>query len=276
MTTAIATPNAFEWYPFNTPDRSGREVQASQSLRLAAVSEVSKDITLHTKEGDTVTLSMDRETVAVYGRDARMSVHQQFAVSDDSERFAYEGTRAETREWFGFEASQEISVTVEGDLSREEMRDIRKALRRIDRLIGKSFGPQAHGRRGHGSAGLSRLDTLAGIEVDVRQSRTILAAHSSTIATVSYGPDGQAAESLVHPAEPVVPAWQTVADEATAIVEETGIEPEHFVDPLRDLFGHWARKMKHRRSPFHPMIKMMEARVMDRLPSPEGNGLRQA
>jgi hypothetical protein len=276
MTTAIATPIAFEWYPFNTPDLSGREIQASQSLRLAAVSEVSKDITLRTREGDTVTLSMDRETVAVYGRDARMAIDQQYAVTADGDHFAHDHVAAETREWFGFEASQEISVTVEGDLSREEMRDIRKALHRIDRLIGKSFGPQTAGRQGHGSAGLSGLDTLAGIEVDVRQSRTILAAQSSSIATLSYGPDGQAAESLVHPEEPVVPAWQAVADEATAIVEETGIAPERFVDPLRDLFGHWAREMKHRRSPFHPMLKMMEARVMGRLPSWEGNGLHQA
>ena len=61
-----------------------------------------------------------------------------------------------------------------------------------------------------------------------------------------------------------------------AMIRETGIEPERFVDPLRDLFGHWARKMKHRRSPFHPMLKMMEARVMGRLPSPEGNGLHRA
>lgn len=112
--------------------------------------------------------------------------------------------------------------------------------------------------------------------MDVRQSRTILAAQSSKISALSYGTDGQAAESLVQPEEPVVPAWQTVADEATDIMDETGIKPECFVDPLRDLFGHWARKMKDRRSPFHQMIKMMEARVMDRLQSSEGNGLRQA
>lgn len=274
MTTAVATPNTYEWYPFNTPDRSGREVQAAQSLRLAAVSEVSKDITLRTREGDTVTLSMDRETVAVYGRDARMTVDQQYAVNADGDHFVQDRVAAETREWFGFEASQEISVTIEGDLSREEMRDIRKALRRIDRLIGKSFGPQTPGRQGHGPAGLSRLDTLAGIEVDIRQSRTILAAQSSAIATLSYGADGQTAESLVQPGEPVVPEWQAAADEAAAIVEETGIAPERFVDPLRDLFGHWAWKMKHRRSPFHPMLRMMEARVTDHLKSLQGNSWR--
>jgi hypothetical protein len=270
MTAAIATPNALELYPFNTPDRSGREIQASQRLRLAAVSEVSKNITLHTREGDTVTLSMDREIVAVYGRDARLAIDRQYAMTPDGDHFDHDRVAAETREWFGFEASQEISVTVEGDLSREEMRDIRKALRRIDRLIGKSFDPEAAGRQGHGSAGLSRLDTVAGIEVDVRQSRTILAAQSSAVATLSYGTDGQATESLVQPEEPAVPAWQTVADDATEIVEETGIAPERFVDPLRDLFGHWARKMKHRRSPFHPMIKMMETRVMDHLKSLQG------
>jgi len=274
MTAAIASPNAFELFPSNSPALSGREVQASQSLRLAAVSEISKDITLYTKEGDTVTLSMDRETVAVYGRDARMAIDQQYAVNADGDHFAHEGVDAETREWFGFESSQEISVTVEGDLSREEMRDIRKALRRIDRLIGKSFGPEGAGRRGHGSAGLSRLDTLSGIEVDVRQSRTILAAQSSMISTLSYGTDGRAAESLIEPNAPPVPAWQAVADEAAGIVEETGIDPERFVDPLRDLFGHWARKMKHRRSPFHPMLKMMESRVMDELKSLQGNDWR--
>ena len=144
MTAAIASPNTRELYPFTPSRLSGQELQASQSLRLAAVSEVSQDITLHTREGDTVTLSMDRETVAVYGRDARMSIDQQYAVSTDGGQFAQEHMTSETQEWFGLESSQEITVTVEGDLSREEMRDIRKALRRIDRLIGKSFGPEPH------------------------------------------------------------------------------------------------------------------------------------
>lgn len=271
MTTAIASPNTLEMYPFTPSSLSGQEFQVSQSLRLAAVSEVSKDITLHTKEGDTVTLSMERETVAVYGRDARMSIDQQYAVAADGEQFAQERMATETQAWFGLESSQEITLTVEGDLSREEMRDIRKALRRIDRLIGKSFGPEAAGRRGHRPKSLARLDTLAGIEVNVRQSQMIMAAQSTSLSALTYGANGQTAENPAQPLETTVPAWQAVADETAGIVEKTGIDPERFVDPLRDLFGHWARKMNRRHSAFNQILKMMESAVMNRLEPFAGN-----
>jgi hypothetical protein len=271
MTAAIASPNTLELYPFTPSSLSGQEFQASRSVRLAAVSEVSQDITLHTKEGDTVTLSMDRETVAVYGRDARMSIGQQYAVSADGEQFVQEHMATETQAWFGLESSQEITLTVEGDLSREEMRDIRKALRRIDRLIGKSFGSDPAGRRGHRPAGLARLDTLSGIELDVRQSQTIMAAQSTRLSALTYGADRQSNENPAQPLETSVPEWQAVADEAAGIVEETGIDPERFVDPLRDLFGHWTRKMNRRHSAFKQILKMMESAVMNRLEPFAGN-----
>lgn len=271
MTAAIASPNTLELYPFTPSSLSGQEFQASQSVRLAAVSEVSRDITLHTKEGDTVTLSMDRKTVAVYGRNARMSIGQQYAVSADGEQFEQEHMASETQAWFGLESSREITLTVEGDLSREEMRDIRKALRRIDRLIGKSFEPEADGRRGHRPGGLARLDTLSGIEVDVRQSQTIMAAQFTSLSALTYGADRQTTENPAQPLETKVPAWQAVADEAAGIVEKTGIDPEHFVDPLRDLFGHWTRKMNRRHSAFKQILKMMESAVMNRLEPFAGN-----
>lgn len=275
MTIAIASPNTLELYPFTPSSLSGQALQASQSLRLASVSEVSRDITLHTQEGDTVTLSMDRETVAVYGRDARMSIDQQYAVNADGEQFAQQHVSTETQEWFGLESSRELTLTVEGDLSREEIRDIRSALRRIDRLIGKSFKPEAAGRRGHRPTGPARLDTLAGIEVDVRQSRMIMAAQSTSLSALTYGVNGQTTENPAQPLEATAPAWQAVADETAAIVEDTGIDPERFVDPLHDLFGHWARKMNRRHSAFHQMVKMMASAVMHRLGPFAGNETTQ-
>jgi hypothetical protein len=265
MTIAIASPNTLELYPFTPSSLSGQELQASQSLRLASVSEVSQDITLHTKEGDTVTLAMDRETVAVYGRDARMSIDQQYAVNADGEQFAQQHVVTETQEWFGLESSRELTLTVEGDLSREEIRDIRKALRRIDRLISKSFKPEADGRRGHRPAGLARLDTLSGIEVDVQQSRMIMVAQTTSLSALTYGANGQTTENPAQPWETTAPAWQAVADETAAIVAETGIDSERFVEPLRDLFSHWARKMNRRHSVYHQMVRMMESAVMHRL-----------
>lgn len=270
MTSPIASPNIPELYSFSPFHLSGQEVEASRSLRLAAVSEVSQNITLHTMEGDTVTLSMDRETVAVYGRDARLSVQHQLAHTADGDQLAHQRLSADTREWFGLESSREITVAVEGDLSREEMRDIRKALRRIDRLIGKSFGPEAGQRRGRGAAGLARLDTLAGIEVNVVQSRTIMAAQSTSLSALTYGIDGLTTEAPDRPVGNTVPEWQAAADEASAIVEETGIAPEHFMEPLRDLFGHWARKMNRRHSAMHQMLEMMASAVLNRMETAAG------
>lgn len=270
MTPPIASPNTPELYSFSPFHLSGQEVEATRSLRLAAVSNVSQDITLHTREGDTVTLSMDRETVAVYGRDARMSAQYQLAQTSDGEQSAHQRLTADTREWFGLESTREITVAVEGELSREEMRDIRKALRRIDRLIGKSFGPEADKPQGRGSAGLERLDTLAGIEVNVARSRTIMAAQSTSLSALTYGADRRTTETPSQPVENAVPPWQTAADEASAIVEESGVEQKHFVEPLRDLFGHWARRMNRRHSAMHQMIEKMAAAVFNRMETNAG------
>ena len=107
-------------------------------------------------------------------------------------------------------------------------------------------------------------------------SWTIMAARSTSLSALTYGADRQTAAHPAQPLEKTVPAWQAAADETVAIVKETGIDPAHFVDPLRDLFGHWTRKMDRRHSAFNPMLKMMASAVMHRLELFTGNGVVQA
>jgi len=265
MTAAIATPHTLASYPFPPTRLAGREIEATQSLRLAAVSESSQDIVLQTKEGDTVTLSMDRETVAVYGRDARLAINQQYWANTEGDLLAEEHLAGEHQEWFGLETTREISLSIEGDLSRDEMRDIRKALHRIDRLIGRSFGTAS----GHGmptrQAGLAGLDTLAGVEVDIQHSRTIVASRAMSVSSTTYGADGRTAAVPEQPSGSAAPLWQAAADEATGIVEETGIDPDHFIDPLGGLFDHWRQSMPPKAGISRKLLEMMAATVMDRL-----------
>lgn len=265
MTAAIAPPHTLESYPCPPTRLAGREIEAARSLRLAAVSESSQDIVLHTKEGDTVTLSMDRETVAVYGRDARVAISQRYRANDEGDHSAEERLAGESQEWFGLQTTRDISLSIEGDLSEDEMRDIRKALHRIDGLIGRSLGTFSGHGMGTRQAGLAGLDTLSGIEVDIQNSRTILAARSMNIAATTYNADGRTLAVPDHPTESPAPLWQAAADEAAGIVEETGIDPAHFKDPLHDLFENWAQQMNGRRSAFHPLLEMMASSVMERL-----------
>jgi len=261
MTATIAPPNHHEPYPWAPSHYAGQEIGISRSLGLAAVSETSQDITLHTKEGDTVTLSMNRETVAVYGRDARLSVRRYGGQNHEGDRFYSGRSAAETTEWFGLETSAERTISIDGDLSREEMRDIRKALGRIDRLIHGHYGSAADRH----AAGLARLDTLSGVEVDVRRSWTMMASRSTGIASLTVGSDAQPAILPEKNGDAEVPAWQPPAEEAIGIVEETGIDPAHFIDPLRDLFSRWTDRLRRHQRALEESLLMMEGAIRHHL-----------
>jgi hypothetical protein len=263
MTTAVTSPHTLELPSFSTSGLTGREIQASERLRMAAVTEHGQDIVLHTKEGDTVTLSLERKTVAVYGRDARLSLQRYAAVDDGGRQAAVGDLAAESREWFGFEDRREFALSIEGDLNRNEVRDIRKALQRIHRLMDRTFG-RVPGKAAS-RAGLAGLESLAGVEVRAQETRSLLATRSTSVTALTYGTDGQFTPGSEAPPVPEAPDWPTAAEEALGIVADTGVAPRAFVDPLRHLFNRWADEMHRQRRGFAPMVGMMAETVLDRL-----------
>jgi len=263
MTSAIASTNTLDLSPFAPSIQARREHRVSQSIRLAAVTDRSEDITFTTKEGDTVTLSLDQSTTAVYGRDGRISQIRQYVADADGAQTVEESLSGETREWFGIESSREFNLSVEGDLSREEITDIRKALRRIHHLMGGTFGVQDASTPG--ASGLAGLDTLDGIAVDIQESRFIMAARSTRVSALTYGTDAQDTSVPDALATSEKPAWQTVAEKAVGMVEETGIPSPHFARPLEHLFRHWAGVMRRRHRAFEPMVRMTANTVFEQL-----------
>ena len=91
-----------------------------------------------------------------------------------------------------------------------------------------------------------------------------MAAQSTGLSALTYGADRRTTENPARPLATTVPEWQAAADEAAGVVQKTGIDPEHFVDPLRDLFNHWAQKMNHHQ-PFAHTVQMMARSVFDQL-----------
>lgn len=95
---------------------------SSQLTKVAASQRQSADITIMTAEGDKVTLSTTSELQADYltynslGRTA-------------SSLF---GIKAES---FSLEGSRELQIQVEGNLSRRELRDIRKTMKVLDKIM---------------------------------------------------------------------------------------------------------------------------------------------
>lgn len=263
MTAAVTSPHTLELPSLSTSGLTGREIQASERLRMAAVTEHDQDIILQTREGDTVTLSLERKTVAVYGRDARLSLQRQAAEDAGGRQAAVADLAAESREWFGFEDNREFTLSIEGHLSPEEVRDIGQALQRIHRLMGRTFGrsPEKAASR----AGLAGLGSLAGVEIRVQETRSVLAARSTSVTARTDETNGPLTPGSEAPPAPEAPDWPAAAEEALGIVTDTGIAPRAFVDPLRHLFSRWADEMRRHRRAFAPMVGMMAETVLNRL-----------
>jgi hypothetical protein len=264
MTPTIATTDSLA-LPLSTQQpQAGQYRGVSESIRLAAVTDRNQDITLTTKEGDTVTLSLDQSAVVVYGRDGRLSRIRQYAEDVTGSQASYENLSVETREWLGIEASREFTLSIDGDLNEAEMRDIRKALQRIDHLMGRTFGVDSAAMTK--TPGLSGLDRLDGIEVEIQTSRTILAARSTRVSALSYSTGGQAApdvDNTVWTSDR--PVWQTAADEAVGVVAETRIAPQYFTNPLRNLFRHWTGRTHRHHQALEPMVRRMATSVFKQL-----------
>lgn len=136
--------------------RVGTEPQGEQAAALQASSATEADIKIVTKEGDTVTLSLQSETdltLATYSGLVR--------GKDGSERVRADLAALTTK--------SEVGIQVEGDLNREERADISRIVQRIARALRSFFGGHVLAAV-HQIASLRNLGSVANL--DIQASRT--------------------------------------------------------------------------------------------------------
>jgi hypothetical protein len=151
------------------PSASGSTAQAT-AVNLSQSR--SSDITLVTAEGDTVTLS------------ASQTMEMSFETySSKGVAGSAAGVSAEVRQ------SREFSLTIDGDLNREELKDIRKAIRTLvkaERDVLKGHEERATER----TARLQDLDQLISIDarMEFRQAVSVTKATVETPASEAQTP----------------------------------------------------------------------------------------
>lgn len=94
--------------------------------RVSAMDQKSADIEIVTREGDRVTLSTD-------------SLSKMFNYTYNEQGYMNGEMTASSFEVFGVYSSQEVALSVEGDLNEEEMADIMSILDKIENLAGDFF-----------------------------------------------------------------------------------------------------------------------------------------
>ncbi|MGD9366865.1 MAG: hypothetical protein PVH87_14280 [Desulfobacteraceae bacterium] len=164
-------------YYSHEPDLS-RSIRASRTQLAAVSGSRSLDLDLVTEEGDKVTLSIDTQASAIY------AVHGEVGM-DDEQLYAQWG------EFRGRQYEHDVSFTVEGDLNKQERREIRKVIRTINRMMHNFVQGKLNPMMAK-TQGLQGLETIGSLAVELSYERQLLVAQQ-TQAAVTYDQSGELA-----------------------------------------------------------------------------------
>ena len=207
---------------YNQPAYPSSSISASQTQLAAISTSRSLDLNLVTEEGDTVTLSMDAQVSALYLNSTSVS------MEDDGD---YRYSRSELS---AGSSQYDFSLTIEGDFSDEEQREIRKVIKilstMMDHLVAGNTRPDAAAVNQ-----LSGLDTIAGLDAHMSYERQVLVARQ-TETTALYDHTGELSNT---PVMDIASGVSSLLDKARAddMADEMA---RHF----RKAKAPWARKME--------------------------------
>ncbi len=264
MTPAI-TPEAPGAGRYGFHEASARSVMTAGSRISGIHASTSKAITLQTKEGDKVTLAFDHETVAVYGRDGRLTVTQFNARHADGAAIARRKVQYEENSWLAYQTRQEVTVTIEGDLSPEERRDIRRVIRQIDRRMRPLLSEGEPANISFGGKMRSDLDSLAAVDVNYRHAKTMMSMQASQITDNTYRVANDERRSARMHVGRFSGVFKTVIDEAIETIRASRVAPQHFIAPIRNLFAALSDEGNRREAPRRPMINTLERLILKRI-----------
>lgn len=220
--------------------------QTSQYERITAADRLQKDITLETAEGDTVTISYQKNTAFL--AEKYNAVYQKNSLQQNDRGILQEQLRAQVySEFFAYSQEEQFSLAITGDLNEDEQRDIREALERIDKLMLETMSGGDIFAGAPEATGIIDLENISAVEADYRYRSLITIeevaqANSITNYTGDRVPSASAATSPSSPMDRL----QELIDKMAQIVEEQISEKKlpaaMFKRPVEQLFAdHIAR-----------------------------------
>lgn len=210
-----------------------------------------KDITILTADGDRVTISSDYQSQSDYQRLSDFTYQKIPGMNKANGLAAYEETQ------FSHESSRTLSISVEGDLSERELKDIRKTLKTIDHIMDKVLngGDPVEGMAK--ALTLLDLDTISGFSANYRFEETLSIEQAIANEVPAYSKDG-----LMETAAPVAKKGldylKTLVDEMVDTIKASGVKPTKLVDPIKQLFSLIRKDLAHKHGQNHMKSKLTD------------------
>jgi hypothetical protein len=224
-----------------------------------------KDITLVTEEGDRVTISSSFQRQAVYSTYEGISKYSVSATSENldmekNELAWFEG------EQFEYENDGSFSISVDGDLNKQELKSIRKVVKTIDKIMtdilyGKHI-PDGLAK----AIEMNNLSSIASLEANYQYDKTMLVEQTAIQEAVTYSMNGLA-EPVASPTDTELPMENPI-DEMITAVKDSGVKPSKFIKPVKKLFANILNKLpdgNHQNNPKAHLAKRIGTDLIERI-----------
>ncbi len=260
--------NSISLYTPNTLQRWDLGANITNELhltRIAASSQRSKEITLFTEEGDKVTISSAEQRQMGYSTYEAMSFRALFGTEENpavvgDQLVRLQGERVE------FETSGSLVISVEGDLNERELKDIKEALKIIDKLMRHVL------TRGDISESIDKvlrlgsLDSISSIEANYQYERTMFIERDVVKEGTTYS-SNELPEDIAEAGDNGL-GLEDLSEQIKKIIVNSGVKPTQFVKPLKRLFSNIIKELRDDRPQNKPKIrlaKLMEKRLIQGL-----------
>lgn len=244
----------------------GNSYSDRQLTRVSESHQENKDITILTEDGDRVTITSNQQSQASYSSFSAIrhqSSYVEFGnMAVDQNRYAmFQDER------FEYENSRRFSISIDGDLNEHELKDIRKAIKAIDKIMKNILygGDIAQGVEK--ALQLVKLDSISGIVANYRYENAISTEKMEVKEVSSYNRDGQI-ERLLPGFNREIDYIENLINEMINIIKESAVKPSKIIKPLRILFSEILRNLsvdKNQEQPKIDLVKLIGAELIEKI-----------
>lgn len=245
--------NSIASYDFSTADHTslatgGRDYSASEVTRVTSSLQQDTDVTIVTAEEDKVTLS------------SASQYHTAYATYEGVRCIGGDFTEVQGQS-LSLGASRELSVMVDGNLNKEELKDIEKAMRTIDNIL-RNF---LSGDIDHAASELMKINALKSIsslEASLQFEQNLSLDQGFTQETMST-PTELSQNMMPKGDTPGLDHLDKLADEVTQVVKDSGIRPASLLKPIQKLFSHLLKGLSATEEGFVNSPKLQAAKLIE-------------
>ncbi len=244
----------------------GSSYSDRQLIRVSESHQENKDITIFTEDGDRVTITSNQQSQASYTKYTAITHQNNYADFDnitfDQNRYAmFQDER------FEFENSRNFSISVDGDLNEQELKDIRKTIKAIDKIMTDILNGGDITQGVVKAIQLVNLDSISGIAANYRYENAISIEKMEVEEVSTYNRDGQM-EKLLPGFNKEAECLKNLINEMINIIKDTAVKPSKIIKPLRMLFSEILRNLSANKRQDRPKIdlaKLIETALIEKI-----------